>query len=517
MSKSSKPLVFLAHNSQDKPQIRRIAENLNRKGIATWLDEEQIPPGVLFQDRLQETLNQVDCAIVFIGKKGVGRWQSMEIRVLLTKIIESRKTLIPVLLPGVQQIPDDLPFLKELNYVQFTDNLEDQRMINKLIWGITGQSSHISYDELRSFLSAGLWRNANLETRRIILQSANKEKDAYLNEQQMREFDSDVLLKLDELWRNYSNNRFGFSVQKRILQDCQQDPSIFGLQVGWKTSEGWLDEAHIDYRINAPKGHLPYGMLQLVELNNAIVEGIVNTQWTITKALVTQDWQRQLISDFVGVFEVATGNKNFDSGDFKKGLDYQLKHDEPWWQGERAAHKRIEYLCLLLFSCSELGSKEVNKQHNNQSSVSQAPSTMDSTSSSKEPTTNAKNITINISGGNFQDFVMGNKDTEVNGDRIDTQINNHGETTNPNDIAAELDDLLKILEQNEPDLIATSHKDKEALKEKALRAIEQKPMLKKKLLAALKAGSIKAIEELCKHPVANILLAAFKAAFPDAK
>jgi hypothetical protein len=266
-------------------------------------------------------------------------------------------------LPGVQQIPDDLPFLKELNYVQFTDNLEDQRMINKLIWGITGQSSHISYDELRSFLSAGLWRNANLETRRIILQSANKEKDAYLSEQQMREFDSDVLLKLDELWRMHSGDRFGFSVQKRILQDCQQDPSIFGLQVGWKTSEGWLDEAHIDYGINAPKGHLPYGMLQLVELNNAIVEGIVNTQWTITKALVTQDWQRQLISDFVGVFEVATGNKNFDSGDFKKGLDYQLKHDEPWWQGERAAHKRIEYLCLLLFSCPELETRKILEHH----------------------------------------------------------------------------------------------------------------------------------------------------------
>jgi hypothetical protein len=41
--------VFLAHNSADKPQIRRLGEHLRNFGIHPWIDEEQIPPGRWFQ------------------------------------------------------------------------------------------------------------------------------------------------------------------------------------------------------------------------------------------------------------------------------------------------------------------------------------------------------------------------------------------------------------------------------------------------------------------------------------
>jgi GUN4-like/TIR domain len=358
MSKNVKPRVFLAHNSRDKSQIRTIADKLNQKGIDTWLDEEQIPPGVSFQDRIQKAIVEIDCAIIFIGKQGLGKWQGWELKAFFSKLVQSSIPLIPVLLPGVNNIPDDLPFLKELNWVQFTDNLEDPSIINKLVWGITGKSIYIDYGVLEKWLMAKSWREANIETRQIILQSADQEKDGYLFEQQMREFDEDVLLNLDRLWLKYSQNCFGFSIQKKMLIECQQDGIRFATQVGWRRSDGWIDEAHVTYSLDAPIGHLPYGILQIVELNNAILNSFVNAQFKVTKAVAAQDWQRQLIADAVGVAEFITGNKNFNSGEFKKGLDFQFSHDEGWWQGERAELLKIKYLCLLLFSCQELAPRQ---------------------------------------------------------------------------------------------------------------------------------------------------------------
>lgn len=122
---------------------------------------------------------------------------------------------------------------------------------------------------------------------------------------------------------------------------------------------------------------------------------------------------------------------------------------------------------------------------------------------------------INISGGNFKDFVAGNKQIKAERDYIDTQNNYYGDAPDEAELAKELDELLQSLEPtvSDPD----SETGKAAVKDKAMQEIEKKPVLKQKLLAALKAGSIKAVEEFCKHPVASVLLAAVKAAFPDEK
>lgn len=46
--------------------------------------------------------------------------------------------MIPVLLPGVDDIPKDMLFLKELNWVRFT-SLDDAQALDRLEWGITGK------------------------------------------------------------------------------------------------------------------------------------------------------------------------------------------------------------------------------------------------------------------------------------------------------------------------------------------------------------------------------------------
>ncbi len=128
--------VFLAHNSVDKPQVRAIASELRRRGLNPWLDEEQIPPGELFQEAIQRAIPQIKSAAICIGLVGLGRWQVIELQTLISQFVERGIRVIPVLLPGVDRIPDNLLFLRQFNWVSF-EKIDDAASLYKLEWGIT--------------------------------------------------------------------------------------------------------------------------------------------------------------------------------------------------------------------------------------------------------------------------------------------------------------------------------------------------------------------------------------------
>lgn len=130
--------VFLVHSSRDKPEVRAIAANLKQRGLKPWLDEEQILPGRSFQDAIQQAIHDVKSVAIFIGLDGLGTWQALELKFLISRCLEAEVPIIPVLLPGVNQIPHYVSFLKEFNWVNFRDSIEDIQALNRLEWGITG-------------------------------------------------------------------------------------------------------------------------------------------------------------------------------------------------------------------------------------------------------------------------------------------------------------------------------------------------------------------------------------------
>jgi hypothetical protein len=125
--------VFLAYNSVDKPQVKEISNKLRERGLKPWLDEEQIPHGMLFHD---EMIPLIKSAAIIIGTQRLGKWQIMELRSLITKFVDRKIPVIPVLLPGVDNIPRDLLFLQELNWVKF-EQIDDSTAFYRLEWGIT--------------------------------------------------------------------------------------------------------------------------------------------------------------------------------------------------------------------------------------------------------------------------------------------------------------------------------------------------------------------------------------------
>ncbi|MCI0654372.1 MAG: TIR domain-containing protein [Methylococcaceae bacterium] len=129
--------VFLCHNSEDKPEIRAIADDLENRGIKVWLDEREIRPGTIWQSVLEEQISTIKSVAVFVGQSGIGPWQSIEIRAFITEFVERECPVIPAILPSANTKPQLPVLLKNLHYVDFRDSNTDPTEL--LIWGITGQ------------------------------------------------------------------------------------------------------------------------------------------------------------------------------------------------------------------------------------------------------------------------------------------------------------------------------------------------------------------------------------------
>ncbi|WP_216638307.1 toll/interleukin-1 receptor domain-containing protein [Mycobacterium asiaticum] len=129
--------VFLCHNSSDKPQVRKIRDRLRELSIRTWMDEDQLRPGLSWRVELEKAIPRVSSAAVFVGDAGTGPWQDPEISALLLEFASRSCPVIPVILPDAKEIPTLPLFLRTLTWVDFRDQTHDA--MDRLVWGITGQ------------------------------------------------------------------------------------------------------------------------------------------------------------------------------------------------------------------------------------------------------------------------------------------------------------------------------------------------------------------------------------------
>jgi hypothetical protein len=134
--------VFLCHNDADKPIVRWVAERLREHDILPWLDEDELPPGRSWQEELEQQIERINAAAVFMGPEGLGPWQNREMRALLNEFEVRQRPVIPVLLPGADTLA--LPaFLKGLTWVDL--RAQDAEGIDRLVWGITGRKPRKIY------------------------------------------------------------------------------------------------------------------------------------------------------------------------------------------------------------------------------------------------------------------------------------------------------------------------------------------------------------------------------------
>lgn len=95
------------------------------------------------------------------------------------------------------------------------------------------------YHQLAYYLAAGKWQEADKETLEVMLRVAGQERQGYLDLEDIRRFPCEDLQIIDRLWVQYSNGKFGFSVQKGI----------------WLKVGGWLEgERHLRLTERLPRG-----------------------------------------------------------------------------------------------------------------------------------------------------------------------------------------------------------------------------------------------------------------------
>jgi GUN4-like/TIR domain len=298
--------VFLCHNKKDALEVKKIGEQLKQQGLHPWLDEWELTPGFPWQRQLEKQIGDIKSAAVFIGSSGLGPWQEMEIDAFLREFVKRQSPVIPVLLPNAPEKPE-LPFFLVGNmWVDFRQ--QEPEPMGRLIWGITGikpqneiqivapkvdenifnEEQGVNYTHLEKLLTSKRWKEADLETKNILLTSFAKKTDEKLGAEELRRLDENILIKLDELWMKHSNQKFGFGVQISIWQEIispkkgwlqkifspnKNTSSIssdkdnwyeFGRIVGWyqknnrTDKEEWVKYENLNFTSDAPKGHFPY-------------------------------------------------------------------------------------------------------------------------------------------------------------------------------------------------------------------------------------------------------------------
>lgn len=141
------------------------------------------------------------------------------------------------------------------NWTEIFSNTESASLpSSNLVESAKLEPSDIS--DLQTFLATQQFRNADRETRRIMLQLSGRENEAWIDKESIERVSCEDLRLIDDLWQSYTQDQFGFTTQKALFQSTGKNEE-FGELVGWRKDESWLTTSDLDYSLNAPSGHLP--------------------------------------------------------------------------------------------------------------------------------------------------------------------------------------------------------------------------------------------------------------------
>jgi hypothetical protein len=118
---------------------------------------------------------------------------------------------------------------------------------------------------LDTLLASGRWKEANQKTWEMLLNTGDTDRSQSLNPLEVDNLDCQTLKNIDNQWYEYSNEQFGFRVQRSIYEATSAIPgkyesssyNLFGETVGWRQSDRWLDYSNLSWSLDSPRGALP--------------------------------------------------------------------------------------------------------------------------------------------------------------------------------------------------------------------------------------------------------------------
>ncbi|HYG21333.1 MAG TPA: toll/interleukin-1 receptor domain-containing protein [Verrucomicrobiae bacterium] len=130
--------AFLSHNSRNKPAVRDLKNGLCQAQLNVWLDEDELRPGVPWQELLEAGIRASHSVVVIVGADGLGPWEDEEMQGALILAVRDKRPVIPVLLPGCPDAPKLPLFLGNRTWVDLRNGVTEDGLA-RLMWGITGK------------------------------------------------------------------------------------------------------------------------------------------------------------------------------------------------------------------------------------------------------------------------------------------------------------------------------------------------------------------------------------------
>ena len=127
-------------------------------------------------------------------------------------------------------------------------------------WFNTYSDIDINYEDLQLMLVEQKFEQADRLTSSYLRKLAGKlaEKRGYVFFSEVSNMSSKDLQTIDRLWTIYSNGRFGFSIQAKILKSVGKKYELMWPKIGWKKEGLWTRyPGSFRWSLDAPDGHMP--------------------------------------------------------------------------------------------------------------------------------------------------------------------------------------------------------------------------------------------------------------------
>ena len=127
-------------------------------------------------------------------------------------------------------------------------------------WFHTYSEENINYEELQLKLLEQEFEAADRLTSSYLRKLAGKlaEKRGYVFYSEVNNMSGKDLQTIDRLWNIYSNGKFGFSIQAKILKSVGKKYELMWPKIGWKNNGNWTRYPNsFCWSLEAPEGHMP--------------------------------------------------------------------------------------------------------------------------------------------------------------------------------------------------------------------------------------------------------------------
>lgn len=142
-------------------------------------------------------------------------------------------------------------------------------------WLAVTSAAGLSYAPLQEALANQRFEEADRITSCVLRQLAGTaaEERGYVYFSEVPAMSGSDLESLDRLWVVYSQGRFGFTVQARLLKGCQGRWEALWPKLGWKSGGVWTRyPGSFQWSLSAPEGHMPLiNQLRGVRLMDALL------------------------------------------------------------------------------------------------------------------------------------------------------------------------------------------------------------------------------------------------------